>query len=586
MSNYDVEVSIIVPVYNTEKFLRTCLDSLLCQTLESFEIICVNNGSTDSSGEILREYEKNNPQLVRVFDIEHSNYVGTGRNYGISKARGKYIYLCDSDDIIEKNGVFFLYNRMKHYKLDTVYGAVNFVNLQSNTSFMLESDGERDVTISELIQSGAEFWRRMFTKELLDKVGPMPENTKFDDIAYLPVVNSYAKKAMSTSRTVYNYFRRSSSTVGGVAPDIIDNTVLSEKYAIENCNPKYLDDVLLYVAKRIHGNMKSRWVFADKLAAELNDLLPRFESCKKVTEAPFYDDLKKLSISDSQMIPKRVCLTNFDGSLTEEMIENVRNKAFDECEVVVLDKSTCEKMNDPIINKALEAGNVEFAEKYAALCDIYENGGVYLDRRIVLEKPLNYLRLNSAFFSFIDKNTYSDWIFGGIKGQKVIKNILDTYTNGRYKDSLLPLSRRIKNILTVMHGVPLNGKLFLNDDRLAVYSPDVLVVNMNKNSEKATVVHICTHDFSNEPQCDENMVVKCSTLSLLQGNASTQASFSNTGNLSEKLKHIEAENEQLKARVASIENSDAYRLALKLKDLGQTSKPVKSIVKKIMNAKK
>lgn len=580
MTNYEVEVSIIVPVYNSEKYLRTCLDSLLCQTVESYEIICVNNGSTDSSGNILREYERKNPQLIKVFDIEHSDYVGTGRNYGISMARGRYIYLCDSDDIVEKNGVFFLYNRMRHYKLDAVYGAVNFVNLQSNTNFLLNSDGEREVSISELIQSGAEFWRRMYTKELLDKVGPMPENTKFDDIAYLPVVHSYAKKAMSTTRIVYNYFRRSSSTVGGVSPTIVESTVISEKYAINNCNPQYRDDVLLYVAKRIIGNLKSRWVFADKLANEVHELMPQFSKCSKIKNSSIFEEIRKYDISEKQMIPKRIVITDFEGTLTNEMKENIRGNAFDECELVVLDKFGCKFEKDPILSKAIAVGNFEFAEKYAAMRNIYENGGIYLDKRIIINKPLNYLRLNNVFFSFIDSNTYSDWIFGGVKGNVVIKDILDTYTNKRYKEAFLPLSRRIKNILTVIYNVPLSGKNFSNENRLAVYSPEVLVCNMNKGSEKATIIQICSHNF-NKLSGNDGAFVKYTTLSVLTSRENT--SWGRLDRLSEKTEEVMEENKMLKLRVESIENSDAYKLALKLYEMGQTAKPIKMVIKKLLN---
>lgn len=580
--NYEVQVSIVVPVYNSAPYLRTCMDSLLYQTVESYEIICVNNGSTDGSEEILNEYSKNFPEKVFVFTIEHSNYVGTGRNYGISKARGKYVFLCDSDDIVEKNGVFFLYNRMKHYDLDVCYGQVNFVNTQSGPNFLLKSDGERNVSTSELIKSGAEFWRRMFKKSLLDKVGPMPEDTSFDDIAYLPVVHSYSKKAMSTTRTIYNYFRRSGSTVGSSSPEVIESTIRSEKYSIEHCNPKYIDDVLYFVAKRIVGNLTSRWVFSDKLASEIFELMPQFQKCEQIKkDAVLFDKLNENCVSDFEMIPKRIFLSNFDGELTEEYVEKIREAAFDVCEIKILDAKCLDGSVPYSVTEALTKGETDFVSGYFALKSIFEQGGIYLDRHIIVNKPLNSLRLNKAIFSFIDGENYSDWIFGGVQENKAIKDILDTYSNSRYKNKFLPLSKRIKNILTVLHGIPLTGCTYKTNDRIMVYSPDILVCNLHKDSESSSIVQICSHDFSEMPS--ENIAsVKYSTLSLLsdstRGNSPVISAHSNI----EELTLLREENKEAKQRISDIEASGAYKLALKLSTLGNKVKPLKAIGKKII----
>ena len=97
------KVSVIMPVYNAEQHLRECLDSVLAQTLWDFEIICVDDGSTDASGEILAEYVKNDAVAgrgarFRVIRQEHSN-AGAARNTGLREARGDYLLFLDSDDV-------------------------------------------------------------------------------------------------------------------------------------------------------------------------------------------------------------------------------------------------------------------------------------------------------------------------------------------------------------------------------------------------------------------------------------------------------------------------------------------------------
>lgn len=579
----EIAVSIIVPVYNSGKHLRTCLDSLVFQTVENFEIIAVNNGSTDDSLEILNSYAERFPDKFFVYTIEHSNFVGTGRNYGLTKARGKYIYFSDSDDIVERNGVFFLYNRMKHYDLDVCYGQVNFVNLQSNTGFLLKSNGERKVSTEELILSGSEFWRRMYKKSLLDKIGPMPEDTLFDDIAYLPVVHSYSKNAMSTTRTVYNYFRRSSSTVGGVSPDIIESSIRSEKYALENSNPKYLDYVKLLVARRIIGNMTSRWIYSDKLAEEVAELWPRFSNCQLIkSDEKLYGSLMQYADKGSNLIPKTVYVANFDGSLTDEVKDSFAQNAFDECSVVVLDETNCNIDSDEFARKAKSEGDYEALGHYFALKAIYENGGFYLDRRIKITKPLNSLRMNKSVFSFIDRTTYSDWIFAAGKGSRVISDILATYNNSRYNDEHVSLAERIKAIMTVLYDVPLNGCKYYGE-YVSVFSPEVLVSNIYKDSERATTVHMCVHDFSGMNP-DEYTTIKYSTLAMLTENApkATAAITTVPAKAAAADTALKEENEFLSHRVEEIEKSTSYRLALKLFKLGQKFKFLRFIVKKIM----
>ena len=96
-----MKYSFIVPVYNTKKYLKKCLDSILNQTYQNYEIIVVNNGSTDESANILKEYEKNNNN-IKVISQENQG-LSEARNNGIQKATGDYFLLVDSDDYIEEN---------------------------------------------------------------------------------------------------------------------------------------------------------------------------------------------------------------------------------------------------------------------------------------------------------------------------------------------------------------------------------------------------------------------------------------------------------------------------------------------------
>ena len=97
---YKYKLSIVALVYNLEKYLPRCLDSLVNQTLKEIEILCVDDGSTDSAPQIIDEYAKKYPQKVKAYHKEHGGEFTT-RNFGLEHASGEYITFVDTDDYVE-----------------------------------------------------------------------------------------------------------------------------------------------------------------------------------------------------------------------------------------------------------------------------------------------------------------------------------------------------------------------------------------------------------------------------------------------------------------------------------------------------
>ncbi|MCD7872555.1 MAG: glycosyltransferase [Clostridiales bacterium] len=112
-------VSVVIPVYNVEKYLRECLDSLVFQTLENIEIICVDDGSTDSSFNILLEYAAKDNRFTII--RQNNSRQSTARNIGVNYANGKYIYFMDSDDFLEKETLEELYRKSENEDLDILF---------------------------------------------------------------------------------------------------------------------------------------------------------------------------------------------------------------------------------------------------------------------------------------------------------------------------------------------------------------------------------------------------------------------------------------------------------------------------------
>ena len=109
-------ISVIVPVYNAEKYLQKCLDSILEQTYQNLEIIIINDGSTDNSGQICQEYEKQDDRIIYI-EKENSGVSDT-RNAGLDRMTGTYVTFVDSDDWVEPNYIKFLYEKVIDHKAD------------------------------------------------------------------------------------------------------------------------------------------------------------------------------------------------------------------------------------------------------------------------------------------------------------------------------------------------------------------------------------------------------------------------------------------------------------------------------------
>ena len=120
-----IKISVIIPVYNVEKYIRECVESVLNQTLKDIEIIAVNDGSRDNSIKIIEEYLSD--ARLRIINKENGG-ASFARNIGMKAARGEYIYFIDSDDFIEEDVLEILYRNSESEKMDIVCSCFSFYN--------------------------------------------------------------------------------------------------------------------------------------------------------------------------------------------------------------------------------------------------------------------------------------------------------------------------------------------------------------------------------------------------------------------------------------------------------------------------
>lgn len=155
-------VSVIIPVFNVEEYLEECINSILRQTLTDIEIICINDGSTDSSPDILKKYAE---QDRRITVYSQDNYgLSAARNLGMRAARGRYTYFIDSDDWLERDALRDLYTRAEKDQLDLLlFDADAFADDPSlNTAVEMQKDYYIRNKCYDKIYKGADILNEMF----------------------------------------------------------------------------------------------------------------------------------------------------------------------------------------------------------------------------------------------------------------------------------------------------------------------------------------------------------------------------------------------------------------------------------------
>ena len=132
MDKNEVTISIIIPIYNVGEYLHRCLSSVACQTFKDYEVIMVNDGSTDKSCEIAESFTKHFVNFRLVHNTQKG--VSYARNLGVSLARGEYIAFVDSDDYIDPNYLLRLYSAAKEYDADVAH--CNYVLYNIDSGFL------------------------------------------------------------------------------------------------------------------------------------------------------------------------------------------------------------------------------------------------------------------------------------------------------------------------------------------------------------------------------------------------------------------------------------------------------------------
>lgn len=235
------KISVIVPVYNVENYLRQCLDSLLAQTFQDFELICINDGSTDCSLSILKEYEAADPR-VRLVSRENRGY-GITVNQGLSEARAPYIGIVESDDFVKPEMFEILYQAIVNQPIDLVkcnfykYTMENKENIDYSPEYPEGIYGRvvEPIDHSELYKAHSSIWAALYDKDFLDRNGIRFRETSgasFQDISFHFKVLSSARRMVVIQDALLYY--RTDNLMSSVHSPFKIYCICDEIHAIED----------------------------------------------------------------------------------------------------------------------------------------------------------------------------------------------------------------------------------------------------------------------------------------------------------------------------------------------------------------
>lgn len=300
-------VSIIVPVYNGENFLKCCIDSILSQSYKNFELILINDGSTDNSSKICEEYRLKDKRIKYL--SQHNQGVSIARNKGLQIMQGEYVIFVDADDIVHKNLIDICIKTIKNSNCDLViYSYKKFVNM---IDYLLEKEiyemislTQKDIFREIFIGSNGRqrfrmlAWNKLYKAELFDDI-KFPLNRKYGEDASVTykIIKKVASAIFIDNPPLYFYRDNPNSALNKFLNE--DNLQIFDTYNeiyldIKNTNQKFLEYITAAYIIRIfeficrikneilikNNQLKYLKKLRIKIELKMNDVL----KCKYVTK--------------------------------------------------------------------------------------------------------------------------------------------------------------------------------------------------------------------------------------------------------------------------------------------------------------
>lgn len=223
-----IELSIIVPVYNTQQYLEKCIESLLQQNVCQFEILIVNDGSTDESGQLAEKLQQENPEKIQLFNKTNGG-LSDARNFGLSHAQGEFVAFVDSDDVVDSTMFSKLLRKAKETAAEIVFCDFDVINTDG-ARVMLWSAGECPTEggnlhempelLAKILPSAC---NKVYKKSLFNAQSNLfDKGIWYEDAALIPFLMASCQRIAKVEEPLYKYVKREGSISASYSNKVLD----------------------------------------------------------------------------------------------------------------------------------------------------------------------------------------------------------------------------------------------------------------------------------------------------------------------------------------------------------------------------
>jgi glycosyltransferase involved in cell wall biosynthesis len=223
-----IELSIIVPVYNTQEFLEKCLGSLVVQQITNFEIIIINDGSTDNSLIVAQEFKSKYPALVHCYSKENGG-LSDARNFGLTKAQGEFVAFVDSDDLVDCTMFSKMLSKAKRTHSEIVFCDFDVLNKDAEwimhwSAGNCPDEGlvlsENPEFLCEILPSACnKIYKRILFK---DTENQFDKGIWYEDFALIPYLMAISNRIAQVKEPLYKYMKRDNSITNTYSSKVLD----------------------------------------------------------------------------------------------------------------------------------------------------------------------------------------------------------------------------------------------------------------------------------------------------------------------------------------------------------------------------
>ncbi|RPF42142.1 glycosyl transferase-like sugar-binding protein [Hydrogenoanaerobacterium saccharovorans] len=482
----NMKVSIIVPVYNVEKYLEKCLDSLIAQTIDEMEIIVVNDGSTDSSQKIIDYYQKLYPNKVRGFSKKNGG-LGDARNYGLQYAKGRYVSFIDSDDWVTPEMMQHMYQKGVENNASIVLCDIYGVDDQTNHTIVerapFDKEGILDRKQAVLLSTrpvAVSACTKLFKQDIFKRF-QFPLGW-YEDLAIMTTIFSYIERIYYLREPHYYYrWNRVGSIQSQKSSPKTLEILNSQQRVLNTCNPEFALEANYAIYDHSARMYASFPVYRAQILTFIEQNICCFEGNPHVEWA--IENGIHPRLFSKEKIPKKIHYCWFGkgekGKVVLDCIESWK-KILSDYEIVEWNESNCDIQETPYVAEAYQQKKWAYVSDYFRFKALYEYGGIYLDTDVMVYSTLDSMLFYDAFFAF---ETYM-YVHGGIIGAKpkrpIIQSILEGYRKEQYfnVEKHLTVCHRITESL-LSYGLYQNGKLQIIKHNIAIFPANILTVDFS-----------------------------------------------------------------------------------------------------------